>query len=332
MPNWLKLTSNTRVYSIEYLVFSKKTKVPSTTYHILYTAILASYIAYQVQNFFGFSVVIVALFFFLFPAFAFLAAGAVQPWKVSNRSLVYQIIQSTILRKKGFQTLLIWIIGTITFLTLFTLVKYWRADSLYKNGQDYNDLGNPGRGFNILSDAVSLNPNEPLYRAELGNAAASAAVTLATEDATTSAILFEQAISQTQKAIKISPANTSIWRTAIRTFYDLSIIDPQFEQKTLETFNQTIKLAPTDPKLYYNKALVLESLKKVDEEITTLEKAVQLKPNYLEAIFKLGDAYLGKGDWNKSKQQFEHILKLTPGDPGALAKLQQIATASAKTK
>src|SRR5581483_5647541 len=100
-------------------------------------------------------------------------------------------------------TLTIVIIVTAALIIL-TLGRYWWADKLYNDGQNYEDT-NPGKAFNTLFDAASLNPNEPLYHSELGNAAASSAVSLATDDATTSAILKAEAVKETQKALQISP-------------------------------------------------------------------------------------------------------------------------------
>ena len=55
------------VWSIKYSVY-RENKSLHTPYSILHTAILASYISYLIYNFFLFSVVIIAIFFFLFPA------------------------------------------------------------------------------------------------------------------------------------------------------------------------------------------------------------------------------------------------------------------------
>ena len=64
------------LWSIKYYISSIKQKNHNTYYLILTTSLLASYISYLVSNFFGFSVVITALFFFLFPAMAFVITGS----------------------------------------------------------------------------------------------------------------------------------------------------------------------------------------------------------------------------------------------------------------
>ncbi len=123
----------------------------------------------------------------------------------------------------------------------------------------------------------------------MGFAAASAAVALVDEDSTTSANLKKQAIDQTQKALKIGPKNVSLYRTAIRTYYQLSAIDPEFEEKSINIMDKAISLAPTDPKLHYNKGLILSQIGKKEEAIKAFQKAIELRPIYEEAIKELGE-------------------------------------------
>ncbi len=63
--------------------------------------------------------------------------------------------------------------------------------------------------------------------------------------------------------------------------------------KTLQTLDLAINLAPTDPKLFYNKALILDSMDRKDEELQVLQQAIKLKPNYLEALAQLKEATAG---------------------------------------
>ena len=87
-----------------------------------------------------------------------------------------------------------------------------------------------------------------------------------------------------------SPKNISFWRTAVRTYYELSSVDKKYTDRTIKALDIAINLAPTDPKLYYNKALILETQGKKDEEIQNLMQALILKPNYLEAKTTLDEA------------------------------------------
>lgn len=257
----------------------------------LVVSLLASYISYLVYNFFLFSVVIIAVFFYLFPALVVVTTDSLRNFKwpkklypVSNvlNNLIYSRPQYTKIAK-----------GFIIFLTvylLYSIFQIWYADTLFARGERAEDNGNPGRAYNLLSGASQLNTGEPFYKSELGFTAAQAASALQESDATLSAQLKQEAILQTEEVLKSNPKNVSFLRTAVRTYFELSIIDKSYLKKTLQTLDSSINLSPTDPKLFYNKALILDSEGRIDEEIKTLQEAIKLKPNYLEALTLLKEA------------------------------------------
>ena len=251
---------------------------------LLSSAILASYTSYLIYNFFLFSVVAIALFFYLFPAIAFVATESVKVYKFqwTNLSWIYKRPIYT----KAAKGILIF---TILYL-IFHIFKLWYADTLFAKGQRALESGNPGRAYNLLVSASTINPKEPFYRSELAYSAAQAAAALRDEDASLSASLKDEAEVEMLKVLNQSPNNVSLLRTAIRTYFELSIFDKIYTQKTLEAINRAIELAPTDPKLYYNKALILESMNKKEGAAETLQKALELKPNYLEAKQALEEA------------------------------------------
>lgn len=297
---------------------------------LLLSALLASYISYLVQNFFLFSVVTIALFFYLFPALAFLSVEATKPIQLPKKLFTFHFSLPagrhslfTFIYRRPFYTLLIKLLPFLAALYLLSILgKFWIADTLFKNGSDYSEAGNPGRAYNLLTAATRLNGQEPLYLSELGFAAASASLALASDDAITSASLKDEAIKQTRQALKFSPKNTSILRTAIRTYYQLSALDPQFEEETIKTIDATIALAPTDAKLYYNKGLVLSQMGKNPEAIEALKKAVELKPDYRETYFTLGAIYKENDQIDEAIKQFEKVLEFSPNDEDALKQLE----------
>ncbi len=295
--------------------------------NLLLLALLSGYISYLVQNFFGFSVVVIAILFYLFPAFAF-----VQTQTLSNRVFkgrlivhVFGLFAGIIYKREVYTKAAVLIILLMTGYLLFSLGKIWTADKYYKLGSDYADAGNVGRGYNYLLYAYDLNNSEPLFESDLGYAAAAASVALFEEDATESARLKNEAQQYTDEVLRNSPKNVSLWRTAIRTYYELSLIDSKFEDKTLETVDNTIALAPTDPKLYYNKALILFQLGKKIEAVEVMKKAIEFRPNYREAHLTLGGFYLELSEKEKARAEAELVLKIIPNDPDALKLIDQIS-------
>lgn len=293
--------------------------------NLLIISLFGGYVSYLIQNFFLFSVVITSVLFYLFPAFAFTYSEVNKDWSSKNWLIktlnqFFSIIGKNKVSKWIAQIL---ILGAI-LLTLNSLYSLWEADTYYKRGSDSNDLGNPGRAYTYLIQAVKLNTGEPLYLSELGNAAASSALALSTEDATTSAQLKDDSVFFTDLALSISPTNTTILRTAIRTFFQLALIDPAYEDKTLQIVDRSITLAPTDPKLLVNKSVIMTQLNKLNEATASLEKAIDLKPNYLEARQSLADLYTKQDQKEKAREQYEAILNLTPGDPEIIKLLEEM--------
>lgn len=315
------------VFCIRYYILGIKQKSPDTYSLLLATSLLAGYVSYLVQNFFLFSVVNVALLFYLFPAVVFVTLEKVRP--VSESSFIYKKLTYAFIifsKSKPLKVIIQSLIILICIVTLIALFNIWEADTNYKRGADYNDLNNPGRAYSFLIEAVKLNQNEPLFLAELGNAAAGSSVALSSDEASDSAQtaleLKNDSEFFTDLALQISPVNTSINRTAIRTYFSLSLIDPAFQQKTIDQVDKAILLAPTDPKLLQNKGVILTQYSKYDEAIQSFRKAIEMKPNYRDARLSLAGLLIETKQKDMAQKEIDAVLKLIPGDEDAL-KLQE---------
>ncbi len=301
---------------------------------LLLTALLAAYVSYLIQNIFGFSVVIIALLFYLIPALIFAVTENTQAVSLEKARFYHLVshIPAWIYRRRIYTKTLQLFFGFIALLILLRLSNYWIADTFYSLGSRSDENGNPARAYNYLIRATDLNSYEPLYHSELGYAAAGSAV-VSVEDATSSASLIQTADEEIQTALRISPKNTTIYRTAIRAYYFLSTLDASYYQKTLETFDQAIKLAPTDPKLLYNKAKVLAddqanatdsavAKDKINEAISSLKKAIELKPNYRDAHYALGLFYYQNDQKKEAIEEMKTVLTLIHDDAEAAEKLK----------
>jgi putative inorganic carbon (hco3(-)) transporter len=312
------------LWAMRYVLRDKK-ETFITHNSLFITTLAAGYVSYLVQNFFLFSVVDVALLFYLFPAFAFVFTNSVADWSdknilALNLNNLFNLIGRNNLVRKIAQVFVILIIIVL----LFRLSLHWEADTYYKVGSDYNDLNNPGRAYTNLITAVQLNSTEPLYLAELGSAAGSSSIALSTDDATTSAQLKEDAQFFTDLALSISPVNTTINRTAIRTYFSLALLDPSLKEKTLEIVDKSIALSPTDPKLLHNKGIILSQFDDMKEATASLQEAIKMKPNYRDARISLADLYIKNKQKDLAQAEIDAVLKMIPGDPDALKLEEQI--------
>jgi putative inorganic carbon (hco3(-)) transporter len=312
------------LWVMRYVLWDEKGKL-ITHNSLLITSLSAGYISYLVQDFFLFSVVNVSLLFYLFPAFAFVFTEDTTSLSEKNAvSKALDWLLNLIAKNSISRWVAQGLIILITLITLNSLYNLWEADTFYKIGSDYNDLNNPGRAYTNLIKAVQLNSQEPLYLAELGSAAGSSSIALAADDATTSAELKEDAQFFTDLALSISPVNTTINRTAIRTYFSLALLDPSLQDKTMQIVDQSITLAPTDPKLLHNKGIVLSQFDRMKEATESLQQAIEMKPNYRDARLSLADLYIKNGQKDLAQMEIDAVLKQIPGDPDALKLEEQL--------
>jgi O-antigen ligase len=201
------------------------------------------FISILITNFFGFSVVPIALFFFMFPAFSLES-----PPEKNKHS-----------PKNIFQIICISAILLFTFYILNFIVNLWRADYYYNLGRQNN--------FNYLNKAVSLNPSESIYQNEMADQ-------LAMLGASQSAVLLSDAVTHA------NPVSLNFRRTRVKILLLLSRLDQRYLNEAIDALLYSIKLAPTDAKLYYNLGVIYKQLNQIDLARQAFTKALELKPDY----------------------------------------------------
>jgi len=247
------------------------------------------YLSILITNFFGFSVVNIALFFFLFPAIALLLSN--QP-------------TGEILVKIKYPT---FVTASAVFLILFLPAKIftlWTSDIAFASGKAFSQYGPEylSSALESLSTAVKANKKEPLYKSILAESQAQAAMYLAQQiealPATTSAQTKNQYIqardefisaaqANSQEAITMNPYHTNYYKSRAKVGLYLSMIDPAYYSDVITSLLKLSQLAPTDAKILYNIGLVYMSVGKNEEAKLVFQKAVELKPDYEEAKAKL---------------------------------------------
>lgn len=277
-------------------------------------AFLAGFLSLSATNFFGFSVVPTQLEFYLFPAFLFAIAGDEKEETGKTKKL------------SGGQTAMtIAVIGLAGYL-LVLITNYWYADYFYSMGKAYNGTKQIGRAISFLTNAINLEPNQALYHNELASAYSTTALSYGQQKDASSAAKFAQlAISESQKAISLSPANLNLKRTQFGIFVMLSSLSPNYLLNARAVLIDAIKYAPTDAKLYYNLGLTYARTGMLDLAISTLKTAVELKPNYREARLAYAILLIDKKENAEAKKQLEYILTyIDPSDSMAKQQLESI--------
>ncbi|MFH0864311.1 MAG: O-antigen ligase family protein [Candidatus Gottesmanbacteria bacterium] len=285
-------------------------------------SLLAAWLSILITNFFGFSVVIVALYFYLIPALCYLLVSS-EPLAVNNKEPMDistgQKISSLI------------VIFAICYL-LFALGRMWYADTLFNKGYQLARTDRYQEAYDYYHQAINLNPNEPFYRDEASySIAIIASAAYDQNEASLAAQLANEAIQQNMIALESSPLNVNFWKTRTKIYYTLATTTSlpaakvlEYNKEALDSLLTAQKIAPTDPKIIYNTSLIYGKLGKNDLAIKNLEEAVKLKSNYQDARFALALFYWETNKRSQAIDQLKYILKyISPQDPQATKKLQE---------
>jgi putative inorganic carbon (hco3(-)) transporter len=289
--------------------------------NIVIAGLLSGFISILITNFFGFSVVVIQLFFFLIPAFILLVNTPSISQQENNADRSLNGSNASL-----FQTILICGCIIITGYILNSLRVFWIADTFFATGNHDSKTQNYASAYENLKQAIILNANEPMYYDEFSVTAASLAVAFNLNgESTLSASLKQEAILSSDQAVTITPNNVGFWKNRTRTFYALSQIDDQYISVAAQALEKARDLSPNDPKIVYNLALIDDKMGKENDVIPLLKTATKLKPDFYDAFQALALYQEKAKDIKGAKETYQYILKnLKPNDPDAQKKLNEL--------
>lgn len=283
----------------------------SSEFWVLNIALFSGWISILVTNFFGFSVVIMQLFFFMFPILIISSTLQNKDAKAYSRHIRSTSWMSYITLAMG-------------IFILFIIGNYWYADALFAAGYRYNRSGLYAKALPFLTSSAKASPYEPSYHDELAQSYAGlSAEAFENKNATDAARLSSLAISESDKALRTSPKNVNFYKTRTKVLYTLSVLNPEYNNDAINSLRTALTLSPNDPKIYYNLAILLGRQNESSEAITHLLIAKHLKKNYRDVYYALHVFYL---EANKSKEAadilHEYLKTVDPNDADFLERLK----------
>ncbi len=298
-------------------------------------ALLAGYISILVTNFFGFSVVIINIYFYLIPALVIAQLGLIdtKSFFQFSKTPANEVLS---LAQKILTIIVILIAGFL----IFNLVKFWFADKAYFYGSNLDQAQQFQEAYSYLAKAVNYRGDEPVFQDELalnnGILAASLISVDQTRPATQSAqdgpiiqALLQNSVGLSDKIAQEHPSNVVFMKSRVRLFYTLSQVDPKYLPTALDTIKKAKTLAPTDATIAYNLGILQGQTGDFKSAIETLENTVKLRPNYRDAHFGLALFYhqqavdkngriIDSAFQEKAISEMEYILKnIDPNDQQA---------------
>ncbi len=227
---------------------------------LLIVGLFTSILSYLIHNFFGFSVISTAFFF----------------WIILASTL---IIGVPAIKLIGFKPNFSLILIPIVFLlfSVYTIVRFYLADINFAKGLLRFEGGIYQEAQTYFEKAIKLSPlPQPLFFAYQGyNLAILSQV---------NSSLVQSAINNVEKSQKFSKVNLTTMRLAANTYLELSSSNPYYLDRTIELANHLLKIAPTDAETHFQVAQILKIAGKDLEAEKIIKKAIELKSDYFEAI------------------------------------------------
>ena len=272
---------------------------------LIIIALASGYASILVTNFFGFSVVVVALEFFLYPAMT-VALANTQPSVVNHQPG----------RLMASQKFFLLIVVSCMLFTLFGIAKYWYADILYSQGKAEFDRNKfiPARDYFVK--AIKLSPKEAIYWDRLAITDASiASITAQSSHQESLNQVVETTVQETNTALSLSPFNISVRKNRVNVFLQLSTVDPKYLVAAQQNLQELTKLTPSDAKSYYSLALTYLRMGETKKGVDTLNQTIALKSNYRDARYALALIYIDQKRLSEAREQLKYILeKVNPND------------------
>jgi O-antigen ligase len=259
---------------------------------IIIVSASAGYTGFHAQNLFGFSVVAIALLFFLTPAFFFILINSKDPTKIPLKFLKKSLFSP--LAKIG-----------IVFVGLVLVVSVslmWLADFYYSRGIS---TSNYSAGYEDLKFATTLRPDEPLYEANLGLVSMYLAQDLEGKKRQDK---ITESFEYLNHATANSPESIILWRIRLQAIYDLATEEEKYIPQVVRTAQILGDLAPTEAETQYNLGAMYAFAADYKQAQDQLEKVVDLKFNYLDAwklLFKVDSRLQDEGAQKKHFEEFE---------------------------
>lgn len=254
-----------------------------------------------VSNFFGFSTVMVNVLLFIF--FAVVV--------VINDDTLIDKPTSDISSEQYFS---LTIISGIALILLFKIYSYWSADIAYAVGNAYFNSGEYQVGIEKQLEAIEKSPKEALFYDTLSDNYAKLAVHFATaNEATLAAQLLNESIKASNTAITLNSRHLNFYKTRARVLVTLAQIEEPLLDEAKKTLEIALQLSPTDPKLVYTLAVVELTTDNTAHGKQLLEKAIELKPNYERARWKLSEVLEAEKEYIEAINHMQYILdNITP--------------------
>lgn len=307
------------IYNIQVLkddvIRKSKNKTLINNYfnnQLLIFCFFLAYFSILVTNFFGFSTTTINLYFYLIPGIILMLVSN------QDKNKTTQTRENLTVTMK--QKILLFLIFLIYLFGLRYIFYYYLADINYSAADNFLKINEYSMAFKKVNNAIILKSDEHVYYDKMAQISANI-----------SAYYFLDKSSHQKKEVKkrgefyldlakgansytlnASPKNVSYWKTKAKInylFYQVKE-NKNYLNESISSLKEAIKLAKTDPRLYYSLAMIFyDDLGQYQEALTLIDQSIELKPNYRDGYYLKGLILKKIGKKEEAKKVFSFILK-----------------------
>jgi putative inorganic carbon (hco3(-)) transporter len=283
---------------------------------LVVNGLLAGWLTVLITNFFGFSVVVVAIVFFLFPAFL----GVLEVRERFSLNLTARIaalfrwVKHEHVKKAAFFIELL--TGALAVVLFSTLIKFWFADISFAEARNLNRDGHVGQAYAKFIEAISLRKDEPFYYSETGWTQGAIVYSLVKDnDASSAANMAPAAAANGEKAVRQAPNNVSYWKKLADTYYNLTFFDKnEYTDRLKKAADRAYTLAPTDVSTLLVLSTYYQAVGDTERALKLVTQSTEWKPDLAEGWYKLGEVYAAKGEQERAEEYQLRAQELEPGN------------------
>ncbi len=179
-----------------------------------------------------------------------------------------------------------------------------KADSIDNEAQKQKYLGQAVKYLNKAVEIYPINTNALLL---LGNAYFKQEEYVKSRDSY-------------QRCLVINPKN----KFALNNLRNVAIVSNRDKMygEALKNYELLLKYKPGEAEYYFGLGVAYRGLNKFDSAIISLEKAVELKPDYVDAMSKMGEIYgQNLNMFDKAESCFLKAIEIKPDDGSSLENL-----------
>lgn len=181
------------------------------------------------------------------------------------------------------------------------------ADAHYNLAKLYQDLGELGPALELYNKVIELNPRDKDTYFNLGK-------------------LYQEqndpqkAISAYNQTIQIDPENPDLYINVLKSLTEAVLKDKEntvyieARGKIMEGFRNLARLNRESEVFYANLGDVYQELKDYHSAKAAYEMALDINPNYINALNNLGNTYVQMGQLKEAVILFQKVLGISPRD------------------